>query len=158
MQLAQANFIKRLQYTLEETQCQPNWLEVEQTESWIMNNPEENISVLNKLKELGVYLSLDDFGTAYSSLSQIGRLPLDVLKIDKSFIDNCVKKNQDHMIVRTIIQLGHNLNMKVIAEGVEDEEQRDLLIAEGCDEYQGYLFSKPVAAEQFVETLNKKKE
>ncbi|PKG83877.1 GGDEF-domain containing protein [Colwellia sp. 75C3] len=156
VQLAQTNFIKRLRLTLEETQCQPDWLEVEQTESWIMNNPEENIRVLDKLKKLGVYLSLDDFGTAYSSLSQIGRLPLDVLKIDKSFIDNCVKKTQDHMIVRTIIQLGHNLNMKVIAEGVEDEEQRDLLISEGCDEYQGYLFSKPVPAEQFVETLNKK--
>ena len=156
VQLAQGNFIKRLQLILQETQCQPDWLELEQTESWIMDHPEENIRVLKQLKALGVYLSLDDFGTAYSSLSQIGRLPLDVLKIDKSFIDNCVKKTEDHMIVRTIIQLGHNLNMKVIAEGVEDEAQRDLLISEGCDEYQGYLFSKPAPVDDFLKTLNKK--
>lgn len=156
VQLAQANFVESLQQLLQQTHCQPDWLEIEQTESWIMDNPEDNIRVLNELKTLGVYLSLDDFGTAYSSLSQIGLLPLDVLKIDKSFIDHCVTKTQDHMIVRTIIQLGHNLNMKVIAEGVEDEEQRALLLEEGCDEYQGYLFSKPVSPELFVEKLKLK--
>jgi len=155
VQLVQDDFIDKLQLILQETQCQPDWLEIEQTESWIMDNPEENIRVLQKLKAIGVHLSLDDFGTAYSSLSQIGRLPLDVLKIDKSFIDNCVEKTADHMIVRTIIQLGHNLNMTVIAEGVEKEEQRELLIKEGCDEYQGYLFSKPIRPEVFVKTLNK---
>ena len=127
LSLTDANFVLNLQETLMRTGCPGHALEIEQTESWLMDNPDNNIGVLKRLKELGISLSLDDFGTAYSSLSQLGRLPIDVLKIDKSFIDNCVHNEKDHMIVRTIIQLGHNLGMKIVAEGVEYEAQRQLL-------------------------------
>lgn len=149
VQLQQTSFSHDVLSILTEHQCPAECLEIEQTESWIMDNPALNIAVLTKLKKIGVRLSLDDFGTAYSSLSQIGRLPLDILKIDKSFIDHCVEKQNDHMIVRTIIQLGHNLGMKIVAEGVETEAQRQLLQQEGCDEYQGYLFAKPLSIEEF---------
>lgn len=148
VQLSEPNFIATVEKILRKTGCRGEWLEIEQTETWVMENPDTNIDILNKLKSLNVTLSLDDFGTAYSSLSQIRRLPLDVIKIDKSFIDNCVHNTQDHMLVRTIIQLGHNLGMDIVAEGVEYEEQRQLLEDEECDFYQGYLYSKPVNVEE----------
>ena len=153
VQLQQTSFSHDVLSILTDLKCPAECLEIEQTESWIMDNPALNIAVLSKLKKIGVRLSLDDFGTAYSSLSQIGRLPLDILKIDKSFIDHCVEKQNDHMIVRTIIQLGHNLGMKIVAEGVETDAQRQLLQQEGCDEYQGYLFAKPLSAEEFENKL-----
>ncbi len=155
VQLNEPDFVNTVEKILEETGCRGEWLELEQTETWVMDNPDINILVLNKLKKLNISLSLDDFGTAYSSLSQIRRLPLDILKIDKSFIDNCVNNKQDHMLVRTIIQLAHNLDMAVIAEGVEYEEQRQLLTDEGCDYFQGYLFSKPISADE-IEVIFKK--
>ena len=153
VQLAENYFSHTLKNILSTTKCSANWLEVEQTESWIMNNPDTNIRVLKQLKNIGVILSLDDFGTAYSSLSQVGRLPLDIIKIDKSFVDNCVNNDRDHMIVRTIIQLGQNLGMKIVAEGVEHENQKQLLKCEKCDEYQGFLFSKPLPEEEFLKLL-----
>lgn len=149
VQLTDSNFLGIVKGALEQANCDGNRLEIEQTESWFMDDPDNNVKILNEIKKLGVQLSLDDFGTAYSSLSQLGRLPLDILKIDKSFIDNCVHSNRDHMIVRTIIQLGHNLGMKIVAEGVEYEAQRQLLETENCEYFQGYLFSKPVTAQEF---------
>ena len=148
-QLTDVNFVKSVKSILTNSECPGQLLEIEQTESWLMDDLNNNVETLKQLKQLGITLSLDDFGTAYSSLSQLGRLPLDVLKIDKSFIDNCVHNHNDHMIVRTIIQLGHNLGMKIVAEGVEYEAQRALLESEGCDAFQGYLFSKPVSASEF---------
>ncbi|MCP5077852.1 MAG: EAL domain-containing protein, partial [Psychromonas sp.] len=153
VQLTELNFIKTVEDILNKTNCQPHWLEIEQTESWLMDDQEHNINILNQLKDLGVSLALDDFGTGYSSLSQVARLPLDILKIDKCFIDNCVTNRDDHMVVRTIIQLGHNLDMKIVAEGIEHQEQRQLLLAEQCDYFQGYLFSKPITEEEFEELL-----
>lgn len=154
IQLVEHNFVDSVQQILEKTHCKAEWLEIEQTESWLMNDQKNNVYVLNQLKKLGISLALDDFGTEYSSLSQIARLPLDVLKIDKCFIDNCVTNQNDHMVVRTIIQLGKNLGMKIVAEGVEHESQRLLLASEHCEYYQGYLFSKPVPAEEFEALLN----
>lgn len=154
VQLNEPDFIQRVEQILKKTGCHGEWLEIEQTETWVMENPDTNIDILNQLKSLDVTLSLDDFGTAYSSLSQIRRLPLDIIKIDKSFIDNCVHNNQDHMLVRTIIQLGHNLGMKIVAEGVEYEEQRQLLENEKCDYFQGYLYSKPIKVEEIEIILN----
>ncbi len=148
-QLTDVNFVNTVRDALAKSHCPGNLLEIEQTESWLMDDPNNNIDILKQLNKLEITLSLDDFGTAYSSLSQLGRLPLDVLKIDKSFIDDCVHNHRDHMIVRTIIQLGHNLGMKIVAEGVEYEDQRKLLASEGCDSFQGYLFSKPVSAREF---------
>jgi len=158
LQLSAPNFVVNVNSILEKTLCPSVKLELEQTESWVMDDPDNNIEVLKQLKRLGVILSLDDFGTAYSSLSQLGRLPFDILKIDKSFIDNCVHNQDDHMIVRTIIQLGKNLGMMIVAEGVEYKEQRELLAAEGCEFYQGYLFSKPVSATEFTQLLEHKKQ
>ena len=152
VQLTESNFIKTVKDILNKTNCKAKWLEIEQTESWLMGDQEHNVNILKRLKDLGISLALDDFGTGYSSLSQVARLPLDILKIDKSFIDNCVTNRDDHMVVRTIIQLGHNLGMKIVAEGIEHEEQRQLLLAEQCDYFQGYLFSKPITATEF-ETL-----
>lgn len=153
IQLVEPKFAETVQRILTQTCCKGEWLEIEQTESWLMHDQENNIRILNQLKELGVSLALDDFGTEYSSLSQIARLPLDVLKIDKCFIDHCVTNRNDHMVVRTIIQLGQNLGMKIVAEGIEHESQRQLLAAEKCEYYQGYLFSKPISAEAFATLL-----
>lgn len=154
VQLADPEFIHTVANILEKTGCRGEWLEIEQTESWVMENPDKNVEILNRLKSLGVTLSLDDFGTAYSSLSQIRRLPLDIIKIDKSFINHCVQNRQDHMLVRTIIQLGHNLGMSIVAEGVETKDQRELLNYEKCDYYQGFFYSKAIDTEK-IETLFK---
>ena len=156
-QLTDANFVNSVRDVLALTSCPGHALEIEQTESCLMDDPDNNVELLKQLKELGISLSLDDFGTAYSSLSQLGRLPLDILKIDKSFIDNCVHNERDHMIVRTIIQLGHNLGMKIVAEGVEYEAQRQLLEDENCEYYQGYLFSRPVNVDEFELLLKKER-
>ncbi|MBU2894243.1 EAL domain-containing protein [Colwellia sp. D2M02] len=153
VQLTDSNFINVVKSALANANCAGERLEIEQTESWFMDDPDNNVKILSEIKKLGVQLSLDDFGTAYSSLSQLGRLPLDILKIDKSFIDDCVHNDRDHMIVRTIIQLGHNLGMKIVAEGVEYEAQRQLLESEGCEYYQGYLYAKPVTAQEFEALL-----
>lgn len=157
VQLEQSDFVDKVAAILAKTGCPAKWIELEQTESWIMENPQQNIGVLNNLKALGLHLSLDDFGIAYSSLNQLSKLPLDVLKIDKSFIDDCLESHADHMVVRTIIQLAQNLDMTVIAEGVETEDQRLLLQSEGCQLYQGFLYSKPVAASQFERLLIEQK-
>jgi EAL domain-containing protein (putative c-di-GMP-specific phosphodiesterase class I) len=115
-----------------------------------MQDPEYAIRVLSRLRALGYGLSLDDFGTGFSSLSQLRRLPVSVLKIDKSFIQNMVKDRHDRVMVAAIIELAVHLDISVLAEGVETRDQLNLLDALGCNEIQGYLVSKPLPAEQFV--------
>jgi EAL domain-containing protein (putative c-di-GMP-specific phosphodiesterase class I) len=107
------------------------------------------------LRTLGIRIAIDDFGVAYSSLNYLKQLPVDVLKIDKSFVDDCVHNHDDHMLVRTIIQLGHNMGKVVTAEGVNNHNQLHLLAIEGCDEYQGYYYSKPLPANQFIERIER---
>ncbi|MCK6261725.1 bifunctional diguanylate cyclase/phosphodiesterase [Vibrio sp. ZSDE26] len=124
-------------------------LEIEITETALMTQPERVISTCEKLRKLGVKVAIDDFGVAYSSLNYLKQLPIDILKIDKSFIDDCVTQHTDRMLVRTIIQMGHNLGKVVVAEGVEDQEQLALLKEEHCDIYQGYLYSKPLYQDEF---------
>lgn len=153
LQLQQDNFVERINAILNTQQCKPEWLELEQTESSLMENTLDNVSILSQLKAAGFTLSLDDFGTAYSSLSQLSLLPLNILKIDKSFIDECTSNAKSHMIVRTIIQLANNLNMQTIAEGVETIEQLALLQSEGCDMFQGYLCSKPLSEANFEKLI-----
>lgn len=153
IQLAQDDFIEQTIITLKKTGCDPRQIEIEQTESALMDNMQDNIEVLKRLKQAGFTLSLDDFGTAYSSLSQLSQLPIDILKIDKSFVDNCATCEKAHMVVKTIIQLATNLNMKTIAEGVEDKEQLAILNSEGCFMYQGYFYSKPLPVEEFENLL-----
>ena len=138
---------------LQETGLEPQYLELELTESVIMQEAEEAISTLLELKSLGVQLSLDDFGTGYSSLNYLRRFPLDNLKIDRSFVKGITSNLHDMTIVKSVIALAHSLNLKVIAEGVETEQQLAFLQAHDCDEMQGYLFSKPLPSEKFTGML-----
>ncbi len=124
-------------------------LELEVTETTLMTDPESVALTCEKLRKLGLTISIDDFGVAYSSLNYLKKLPIDVLKIDKSFVDDCVTNHNDHMLIRTIIQMGHNMGKVVVAEGVETSSQLALLKGEGCDMYQGYYFSKPLFSEEF---------
>jgi EAL domain-containing protein (putative c-di-GMP-specific phosphodiesterase class I) len=114
-----------------------------------MDTIEVNIATMTALSEIGVHFSLDDFGTGYSSLQYLKRLPLDQLKIDQSFVRHLATDNSDKAIVGTIIAMAESLSLDVIAEGVETEEQRQLLKEMGCNCFQGYLFGKPVPIEQF---------
>jgi len=135
---------------LEETNLAPSHLELELTESSIMQNAEFAADVLSGLKSMGVKISIDDFGTGYSSLASLKRLPIDALKIDKSFVSDATTDPDDASLVMAIITLAHNLRLKVIAEGVETEDQLRFLNLLRCDEIQGYFFSKPVPAEALV--------
>jgi diguanylate cyclase (GGDEF)-like protein len=136
----------------------PKSLDIELTESILLGDAEDVIAQLHALKDLGVTLSLDDFGTGYSSFSYARNFPLDRLKIDRSFIQDLAKNRSDLAIVRTIIDLGHILRLKVVAEGVEGKDQLALLQAEGCDEAQGFYFSEPVTAEALFEQLTQQVE
>jgi diguanylate cyclase (GGDEF)-like protein/PAS domain S-box-containing protein len=131
----------------------PNLLELEITESMVMHNPAHMISILTKIKSMGVRLAIDDFGTGYSSLAQIKHFPVDTLKVDRSFIRNIPQDPEDKAITEAIIAMGKTLSLTVVAEGVETEEQMNFLKEHSCDEMQGYYFSKPVVPEQFADLL-----
>jgi EAL domain-containing protein (putative c-di-GMP-specific phosphodiesterase class I) len=132
--------------TLFDTGLDPASLKVELTETILMNDLAETIVALNKLREAGVSLEMDDFGTGYSSLSYLKRLPLDTLKIDRSFVMDLENNRDDAAICAAIIAMAHTLGLKVIAEGVETEAQLDYLREQGCDEMQGFLISKALPA------------
>jgi diguanylate cyclase (GGDEF)-like protein len=148
-QFHQENFIELVLQTLDETGANPARLKLELTESMVLNDISDSIAKMQELKKLGVSIAIDDFGTAYSSLSYLTQLPLDQLKIDQSFVRNIGVKPSDAIIVKTIINMASNLEMAVIAEGVETEAQREFLQGAGCLAYQGYLFSKPLALAEF---------
>ena len=150
-QFYQADFVTQVKAVVQRHDINPSLLKLELTESMLLGNIEDTIAGMNTLKEIGVQFSLDDFGTGYSSLQYLKRLPFDQLKIDYSFVRNLAADSRDKAIVRTIIVLAQSLNMDVIAEGVETENQRQLLMVMGCTHYQGYLFGKPVPIEQFEE-------
>jgi diguanylate cyclase (GGDEF)-like protein/PAS domain S-box-containing protein len=143
----------RVKETLERYGLEPSWLELEITESTLMHNIDRVIGIMDRITALGVTLSLDDFGTGYSSLSYLKRFPIDTLKIDRSFTTGIPTDASDCAIASTIISIAQQLNHKVIAEGVETVEQLAFLKHSGCDEVQGYLFSKPLPAEQFEKAL-----
>ena len=153
MQIHRSHFSDTVYGVLVETGCDPEKLELEITESAIMNNVDYVIDVCRKLKNIGVKLALDDFGTGYSSLSYLKRFPLDKLKIDQSFVKELPEDAEDAAISGAIIGLGHNLGLTVIAEGVEKIEQEAFLRAKGCHEAQGYLYGKPVPYDAMLELL-----
>jgi EAL domain-containing protein (putative c-di-GMP-specific phosphodiesterase class I) len=138
---------------LAETGLTSSLLELEITESMVMRNPAHAVALLDSLKAMGVHLSIDDFGTGYSSLSYLKRFPIDNLKIDRSFIQDLPSDGEDAAITRAIIAMAHSLRLTVIAEGVETEKQRKFLHQHGCNEMQGFLFSKPLSAEEFLALL-----
>jgi EAL domain-containing protein (putative c-di-GMP-specific phosphodiesterase class I) len=129
-------------------------LMLEVTESAVMLQPERTLHILTQLHEMGTSLSVDDFGTGYSSLAYLKKLPVHELKIDQSFVFGMVKNENDAIIVRSTIDLAHNLGLKVVAEGVEDQETLQLLASLGCDTGQGYLFAKPMPPEDFSRWLS----
>ena len=150
-QFGQANFVEQVQATSVRTDADLKLLKVELTESMLANDIEDIILKMHALKQIGVGTSLDDFGTGYSSLSYLKRLPLDQLKIDQSFVRDVMANGNDASIAKTIINLGKDLHFTVIAEGVETSGQRDFLMANGCHRFQGYLYSKPVSAQQLLQ-------
>jgi EAL domain-containing protein (putative c-di-GMP-specific phosphodiesterase class I) len=152
-QFRQTDFVEQVRATVLRNDIKPNQLKLELTESMLQENIETTIATMKALKEFGVLFSLDDFGTGYSSLQYIKRLPLDQLKIDQSFVRDISTDSSDKAIVRTIIAMAQSLNLDVIAEGVESEEQRQLLFNKGCAQFQGYLFAKPVPLEEFERAL-----
>ena len=135
---------------LRETGLAPEYLELELTESVIMQDIESTIVTFKKLKNMGVKLAIDDFGTGYSSLAYLKLFPIDHLKIDRSFVFNIAQESSDAAIAASVIILAHSMNLKVVAEGVETVEQLDILRSQGCDFVQGYFFSRPLAAKEFV--------
>lgn len=152
-QFRQADFVAQVQATMQCHAINPLQLKLELTESILLEHIEDTIATMNALKEMGVRFSLDDFGTGYSSLQYLKRLPLYQLKIDQSFVRDIAVDNSDQAIVCTIIAMAQTLNLNVIAEGVETEEQQQLLLSNGCNTYQGYLFGKPVPIAQFEAAL-----
>lgn len=152
-QFRQADFVAQVKTLIERHAINPALLKLELTESMLFENIETIITTMDALHEVGVRFSLDDFGTGYSSLQYLKKLPLDQLKIDQSFVRDLGTDSSDQAIVQTIIAMAKNLNLHVIAEGVETEEQQQLLYYYGCMHYQGYLFSKPVPIEQFEALL-----
>lgn len=153
IQLNQDNFIQTVKEVLEETELPPQYLELEITESTLISSLIDSAQLLQDFQSLGVRISLDDFGTGYSSLKYLTSLPINTLKIDKSFVDNICSNSKDNYIARSIIKLAHQLNIKVIAEGVEDEQQFNLLKEGDCDIIQGYLFSRPLLPDILIELL-----
>jgi diguanylate cyclase (GGDEF)-like protein len=152
-QFQQQNLSEMVVRILQETGLNAHDLKLELTESSIMKNAESAVRTLGELKAMGVKIAIDDFGTGYSSLGYLKRLPIDTLKIDRSFVRDVTADPDDAALVMAIITLAHNLRLKVVAEGVESEEQLSFLHLLRCDEWQGYLFSKPVPVEAFEELL-----
>jgi EAL domain-containing protein (putative c-di-GMP-specific phosphodiesterase class I) len=148
-QLDNGGLVQRVSQALKVSGLPPENLELEITESAIMENAESVISVLEDLRAQGIQLAVDDFGTGYSSLNYLKRFPINLLKIDRSFVSDILTDKNDSEIVSTIITLAHKMGLKVTAEGVETKEQKDYLRKEGCDYMQGYLLGKPVPATEF---------
>ena len=147
-QFDQDDLIEVVKSALNDAALEARYLELEITESAIMHDPEEAIATLHQLKGMGVKISIDDFGTGYSSLNYLRRIPLDYLKIDRSFVNNIGTSYSDEAIIKTVIALAHSLRLRVVAEGVETDRQVDFLKDCGCDEVQGFLFSPPMSADE----------
>jgi diguanylate cyclase len=152
-QFRDGNLLQMIREALREADLDPRCLEVEITESALMSDPEQSVGILEQLSRMGVVVSVDDFGTGYSSMSYLRRFPIDKLKIDRGFISELLSCPDDLSIVTAIISLAHSLHLKVVAEGVETPEQRELLKSLGCDQYQGYCFSPAVPSEKFTVLL-----
>ncbi|MEE3912416.1 EAL domain-containing protein [Pseudomonas viridiflava] len=145
-QLRQGKLVSLVRQVLEETGLAPQWLELELTESQLLDSVEHIITTFQQLRDLGVKLAIDDFGTGYSSLSYLRRFPVDYVKIDRAFISGLGDGTEDAAIIQAIISMAHSLGLKVVAEGVENQSQLEFLRSHGCDEVQGYLISRPIEA------------
>jgi EAL domain-containing protein (putative c-di-GMP-specific phosphodiesterase class I) len=149
LQLRDPELLNHIGQALSDHQINPTLIELELTESLLMEHLASTIELLHAIKALGLSISIDDFGTGYSSLNYLHRFPIDKLKIDQSFVKNMLEDANNLAITKAIIGLGHTLGLRVVAEGVERVEERLMLSAAGCDELQGYLFGKPMPADEF---------
>lgn len=156
-QFRQENLVRVIRQALRANKLDGGFIELEITESALMDDVLAAVAILRELKTIGVKLSLDDFGTGFSSPSYLKRFPIDQLKIDQSFVRDVTTDPDDAAICIAVIDLAHNLNLKVVAEGVETAEQMSYLRLQGCDEMQGYYFSRPLPAEAFVQILAERK-
>jgi EAL domain-containing protein (putative c-di-GMP-specific phosphodiesterase class I) len=152
-QLLQKDFTKTVQMALQDTGLSPHLLELEITESTLMENAQDTLAALHELRAIGLRLSIDDFGTGYSSLSYLKRFPVDIIKIDRSFVQDTPDDADDAAIVTGIIALAHSLRLEVVAEGVETEAQLRFLREQNCDILQGYYLSKPIPADKFEQFI-----
>jgi EAL domain-containing protein (putative c-di-GMP-specific phosphodiesterase class I) len=143
-QFRTADFADRVREALADTGARPEWLLLEITESLVLKDADKVLADLKALRALGVRIAIDDFGTGYSSLSYLRQMPVDVLKLDKSFIDDILHSRQQHALVDAIVTLSHNLDLAVVAEGIEEAGQRAALDAMGCQYGQGYHFARPL--------------
>jgi len=155
-QFRQPGFVDEVRQMLTQTGIDPARLKLELTESVVLDNVNATVDKMNALKAFGVGFSMDDFGTGYSSLTYLKRLPLDVLKIDRSFVRDIATDASDAVIVQTIIGMAQSLGIDVVAEGVETVEQLDFLKRHGCRSFQGYLFSRPLSLEEFECSLSRR--
>ncbi|WP_291636844.1 EAL domain-containing protein, partial [Clostridium sp.] len=155
----QLDFVESVKNIFQTTGINPNIVELEITETVLMESLEPNIKILEELMDMGIRIALDDFGTGYSSLNYLMKIPISTLKIDKSFIDNITTNIQNKSIIKNIIQMAHSMDLIVVAEGVETEQQLSILREKKCDYIQGYYFSKPLSvsdAEELLKTSTKK--
>lgn len=155
-QLKDPNFLSMVRDVLRQTSVDPRMIELEVTESMMMEDTQGLIEVLRNVRSLGMRVAIDDFGTGYSSLSHLQKLPIDRLKIDRSFITGLTQHTEDQVIAALVINMGHLLNLRVIAEGVETAEQEARLIQMGCDDVQGYYYGKPMPADQLIELVRQR--
>ncbi len=153
MDIQQSDFLENIKDILKNTSIDPNIVELEITETVLMQSLDSNINILKKLMDMGIRIALDDFGTGYSSLNYLRAIPINTLKIDKSFIDNITSNKKEESIINNIIQMAHSLDLKVVAEGVETKEQLSILKERNCDYIQGYYFSKPLQDSEIEELL-----
>lgn len=155
MNLHEVDFVEYVMDTLHRWEVEPSWLSLEVTESAVMSDPNHALEVLSRLDAMGVRISIDDFGTGYSSLAYLKRLPVDEIKIDRSFVIDMKLDGNDAVIVRSTIDLAHNMSLRVVAEGVENPETLRLLTALGCDVVQGFFVSEPVPYDELIQWLSK---
>ena len=148
------NLVEKVESALRDSRLDPQWLDLEITETYAMRDADFTISILNSMKKKGVRISIDDFGTGYSSLSHLKHFPIDTLKIDRSFVKDLATNPKEESIVSAIIVLAHSLGMDVVAEGVEMVEELKILRKHHCDKMQGYLFSRPICAKDFEALLS----
>ena len=154
-QFQDENLVEMVKNAIQETGIDAGMLELEITETTIMQDIERTIETLWQLRNLGILLSIDDFGTGYSSLNYLKRFPLDILKIDRTFVMDITTDANDRAVVEAIISLSRHLKMKVVAEGVETEEQLNFLIKQGCHEVQGYYLARPLPVDEFKDFIQK---
>jgi EAL domain-containing protein (putative c-di-GMP-specific phosphodiesterase class I) len=154
MNLHEQDFVDYVMNTLRQWEVEPSWISLEVTESAVMSDPNHALEVLSRLDAMGARISIDDFGTGYSSLAYLKRLPVDEIKIDRSFVIDMKLDNNDAVIVRSTIDLAHNMSLRVVAEGVENPETLRLLTSLGCDVVQGFFVSRPLPYDELIRWLS----